>query len=150
MADPIFFEDFHVGQKFAFGHYEVTKEEIVAFAKEFDPQPHHLDEEAGSRSALGGLAASGWHVCAIAMRMAVDHLFNKAEARGGAGVEDCRWLKPVKPGDILRMEVEILAATPHPRRPLGFVKMRWDVFNQREQVASILNTPVFAARESRA
>jgi acyl dehydratase len=150
MSNPLHFEDFHVGQQFAFGHYEVTKDEILAFAREFDPQPHHLDEDAGARSALGGLSASGWHVCAMAMRMAVDHLFNKAEARGGAGVEDCRWIKPVKPGDILRMEAEVLETRVHPRRPLGFVRMRWDVFNQREMVASIVNTPVFATREGHA
>ena len=149
-SDPVFFEDFHAGQTFAFGHYEVTKEEILQFAQEFDPQPHHLDEEAGARSPLGGLSASGWHICAMAMRMAVDNLFNKAEARGGAGVEDCRWLKPVKPGDTLRMEAEVLETRRHPRRPMGFVRMRWDVFNQREQVASIVNTPVFATRGKRA
>ena len=146
MSAPRYFEDFHVGQKFAFGAYEVTKEEIVAFAREFDPQPHHLDEDAAKDSLLGGLATSGWHVCAIAMRLATDHIFNHAEARGGAGVEDCRWLKPVRPGDVLRLEVEVLDTRPHPRRPLGFVTMRWDVFNQREQVARIVNTPIFATR----
>ncbi len=146
MNAPTHFEDFFVGQKLAFGHYEVTKEEIIAFAREFDPQPHHLDEEAGKRSILGGLAASGWHVCSMAMRMCVDGLFAKAQARGGAGVEDCRWLKPVKPGDVLRMEVEILSLRAHPRRPVGFVQMRWDIFNQRELVCSIVTTPLFARR----
>ncbi|HSC18478.1 MAG TPA: MaoC family dehydratase [Rhizomicrobium sp.] len=148
MDTPRYFEDFRVGQKFAFGAYEVTKEEIIAFAREFDPQPHHLDEDAAKNSLLGGLAASGWQVCAIAMRLATDHIFNQAQARGGAGVEDCRWLKPVRPGDMLRLEVEVLATRPHPRRPLGFVTMRWDVFNQREQVASIVNTPIFARRSA--
>jgi acyl dehydratase len=146
MSNPRYFEDFRVGPTFAFGHYEVTNEEILEFAREFDPQPQHLDEDAARHSILGSLSASGWQTCAIAMRIAVDEIFNKAEARGGAGVEDCRWLKPVKPGDILRMEVEVLETTPHPRRPVGFVRMRWDVFNQREKVASILNTPLFAKR----
>jgi len=141
-----YFEDFSVGQKLAFGHYEVTREEIVEFAREFDPQPHHLDDEAGARSMLGGLAASGWHICAMAMRMCCDALFVPGAARGGAGVEDCRWLKPVKPGDVLRMEVEILELRAHPRRPVGFVTMRWDLFNQREQVARIVTTPLFATR----
>src|SRR5262249_61220994 len=79
MSEPRYFEDFHVGQKFAFGHYEVTKAEILEFAKEFDPQPHHLDEEAAKHSMLGGLSASGWHVCAMTMRMVVDSVFGKAE-----------------------------------------------------------------------
>ena len=146
MTAPTHFEDFHVGQKFAFGHYPVMKEEIVAFARLFDPQPHHLDEEAGKQSILGGLAASGWHVCAMAMRMVVDAQLGKAEARGGAGVEDCRWLKPVKPGDVLRMEVEVLEVTAHPRRAVGFVKTRWNIFNQRELVCSIVTTPLFERR----
>jgi acyl dehydratase len=145
---PRYFEDFHVGQRFAFGRYPVTKEEIVAFAREFDPQPHHLDEEAGARSALGGLAASGWHVCAMAMRMVVDGVFASAESRGGAGVEECRWMRPVKPGDVLRLEIEILKTVPHPRRAVGFVTCRWDVFNQKEQVARITTTPLFARREA--
>ncbi len=146
MHMPTHFEDFFPGQKLAFGHYEVTKEEIIQFAREFDPQPQHLDEEMAQRSLLGGLAASGWHVCAMAMRMCVDGLFSKSEARGGAGVEECRWLKPVRPGDVLRLEVEVLETRAHSRRAAGFVTMRWDVFNQREQVASIVNTPLFARR----
>jgi acyl dehydratase len=145
-GQPRYFEDFSVGQKLAFGHYEVTREEIVEFAGEFDPQPHHLEEAAGARSMLGGLAASGWHICAMAMRMCCDALFVPGAARGGAGVEDCRWLRPVKPGDVLRMEVEILELRAHPRRPVGFVTMRWDVFSQREQVARIVTTPLFATR----
>jgi acyl dehydratase len=148
VSGPTHFEDFFPGQKLAFGHYEVTKEEIIDFAREFDPQPHHLDEEAGRNSMLGGLAASGWHICAMAMRMCVDGLFNKSEARGGASVEDCRWLKPVKPGDVLRMEIEILQTRAHPRRAVGFVKMQWDIFNQREQVAQIITTPLFAKRSA--
>ena len=146
MTAPTHFEDFHVGQKFAFGHYSVTTEEIVEFASEFDPQPQHLDEEAGKRSILGGLAASGWHICSIAMRMCVDGLFGKSEARGGTGVEDCRWLKPVRPGDVLRMEIEVLELRAHPRRPVGFVKMRWDIFNRRDMVCSIVTTPLFERR----
>ena len=146
-SEPRYFEDFHIGQRFAFGHYEVTKAEIIAFAKEFDPQPHHLDEEAAKHSMLGGLSASGWHICAMTMRIVVDGVFGKAESRGGAGVEDCRWLKPVRPSDVLRVEAEILELTPHPRKPLGFARMQWNVFNQREQVAMMINTPIFARRD---
>jgi len=133
------FEDFHVGQRLSLGPYEVTKEEIVAFAREFDPQPHHLDEEAAKHSMLGGLGASGWHVCAMTMRMFVDGLAAKTATRGGAGVEDCRWLKPVRPGDVLRLELEVTELRSLDRRPeFGYAKLRWDVFNQREQVASMI------------
>ena len=141
-----YWEDIEIGSKQVLGQYTFTEDEIVRFARAYDPQPHHLDEGAARDSLLGGLAASGWHVCAIAMRLCTDHIFNKAEARGGAGVEECRWLKPVRPGDVLRLEVEVLETRLHPRHPLGFVSMRWDMFNQREQVASIVNTPLFAKR----
>ena len=148
MSAPVYFEDFHIGQKFAFGRYEVTKAEIVAYAREFDPQPHHLDEEAAKHSMLGGLAASGWQVCAIAMRMAVDGVFAHAQSRGGKGVEDCRWLKPVRPGDTLRLEIEILEVSPHPRKPMGFVKMRWDLFSEHELKMSMVSTPMFGFRSA--
>ena len=146
MSHPVYFEDFHVGQKFAFGHYEVTKDDIFEFAREFDPQPHHLDDEAADRSLLRGLSASGWQAGAIAMRLCAEHLLNKTKAVGGAGVEDCRWLKPVRPGDILRMEVEILEVTAHPCRPVGFVKMLWSLFSQREPVTRIITTPIIHRR----
>jgi acyl dehydratase len=141
------FEDFRTGQTFAFGHYDVTKDEIVAFAREFDPQPHHLDEEAGNRSLLGGLAASGWHICAMTMRMVVDGLISKAANRGGVGADECRWMKSVKPGDVLRMEVEVLETRPSKNMPrIGLVRLACRVFNQREQVALLNMTPILARR----
>jgi acyl dehydratase len=146
MDTPRNFEDFAVGQKFDCGSYELTREDVFEFAREFDPQPHHLDEAAADASILGGLSASGWQAGAIAMRLCAEHLLNKTKAAGGAGVEECRWLKPVRPGDILRLEVEILALTPHPRRPVGFVKMLWSLCNQREQVTRIVTTPIIAMR----
>ena len=148
MTDLLHFEDFTPGQKLALdGRYEVTREEIIAFAREYDPQPHHLDDDAAKKTVLGGLAASGWHVCAMAMRLIVDGLVAKSASAGGASVDDCRWLKPVRPGDILRLEVEVLETrAPTSRADIGFVKCRWDVFNQREQVASITSTPIFRRR----
>src|SRR5215469_11394937 len=104
MTDLLHFEDFRAGQTFAFGRYEVTKEEIVEFAREFDPQPHHLDEEAAKRSILGGLAASGWHTCAMTMRMFADMLVPIAAAQGGVGSPEGRWMRPVRPGDVLRAQ----------------------------------------------
>ncbi|HEX3653633.1 MAG TPA: MaoC family dehydratase [Rhizomicrobium sp.] len=148
MSPPRYFEDFHAGQKFTFGGYDLTKEKILAFARAFDPQPHHLDEEAASQTLLGGLSASGWQVGAIAMRLCAEHLLNHTHAAGGTGVDECRWLKPARPGDILRLEVEIVAVSPHPRRPVGFVKMAWNLFNQREKVAHIVTTPIIARRSA--
>jgi len=142
------FEDFSAGQKLALdGRYTVTAEEIVAFARQFDPQPHHLDDEAAKKTVLGGLAASGWHVCAMAMRLIVDGLVGKAASQGAAGVEECRWLKPVRPGDVLRLELEVLETrAPSSRSDIGFVKIRWDLFNQREQVAMMISAPMFLRR----
>ena len=143
------FEDFSPGQTLALDErYAVTKEEIIAFAGQYDPQPHHLDEEAAKKSILGGLAASGWHVCAMAMRMIVDGLVTKAAAQGAAGVEECRWLKPVRPGDVLRLELEVLETrAPTSRNDIGFVKIRWDVFNQTERVAMLVSSPMFLRRK---
>jgi acyl dehydratase len=147
MDVPKYFEDFYAGQKFAFGDYELPKEKILAFARAFDPQPHHLDEAAASQTLLGGLSASGWQVGAIAMRLCAEHLLNHTHAAGGTGVDECRWLKPARADDILRLEVEVVAVSPHPRRPVGFVKMAWNLFNQREKVAHIVTTPIIARRD---
>ncbi|MBI3677280.1 MAG: MaoC family dehydratase [Proteobacteria bacterium] len=133
------FEDFSVGQRFALGPYNVTKEEIIEFAREFDPQPHHLDEDAAKTSMLGGLSASGWHTSVMAMRMFVDGLLNNTATRGGAGVEDARWIKPVRPDDVLRMDVEVIETRAGKRKlDFGYVKCSWTVFNQREQVAKFI------------
>lgn len=137
MSDELLhFEDFAVGRKFFGGPYRVTKDEITAFASEFDPQPHHLDEEAGKKSLLGGLAASGWHVSGLAMRLFADSVVLRTASRGGPGCEEGRWIKPVHPGDVLMLESEVLEARASAsRREIGFVKFAWRLFNQRGQVA---------------
>jgi len=145
----LYFEDFQPGRVFACGPYAVTKEEIFEFASEFDPQPHHLDEEAAKHSMLGTLSASGWHVCAMAMRMACDGLLLQSANRGGSRVAETRWMKPVKPGDVLRMEIHITGAEASPTRPeLGFITMEWRLFNQQEQVALLIVTPRIARRSA--
>jgi acyl dehydratase len=146
MAELLHFEDFPVGRKFAFGSYEVTKEEIFEFAREFDPQPHHLDEEAAKSSMLKGLSASGWHVCAITMRIFADHMISRAAGRGGVGSREARWMKPVRPGDVLRLEAEVVEAKASSSKPVGFVTFDCRVFNQIEQVALISMTPIIARR----
>jgi acyl dehydratase len=148
MTDALLhFEDFTPGQKFFGGPYPVSKEEILAFARAFDPQPHHLDEEAGKKSMLGGLSASGWHVCAISMRMFAETMLLKMVNRGGPGCEDCRWIKPVRPNDVLMLEAEVRETkAPSSRPEFGFVKFTWRVFNQRGQVAELVVTTMPARR----
>ncbi len=149
MPELLHFEDFAVGQVYDCGAREITKDEMVAFAREFDAQPHHMDEEAGKRTMLGGLAASGWQVCALGMRLFADGLILKSANRGGAGVRECRWLKPVRPGDILRLEAHVLETRQSKSRPdVGFVTFEWRLFNRREQVASVILTPILARHEA--
>jgi acyl dehydratase len=146
MTSLLHFEDFTVGHKFDCGPYHVTKDEIVEYAREFDPQPHHLDEEAAKKSILGGLAASGWHTCAMTMRMFADAFVPIAAAQGGIGSPEGRWMKPVRPGDVLRAEAEVIEARPSASKPFGYVTFACKVFNQREQVALILMTPIVTKR----
>ena len=149
MTDTLYFEDFHVGRTFECGPYAVTTQEIVEFAREFDPQPHHLDEEAAKHSMLGGLAASGWHVCAMTMRMFADRMIPVMAARGGSGSREARWMKPVRPGDVLRVEAMVVETKQSRGRPdIGHVVFECRVFNQKEQVALVLMTPVIARRSA--
>jgi acyl dehydratase len=146
-GELLHFEDFAIGRTFFGGPYRVTKDEIFAFAREFDPQPHHLDEEAAKHSMLGGLSASGWHVSAIAMRLFAEAVILKTNNLGGPGCDDGRWMKPVRPGDVLMFEAEVLSARPSGSRPeIGFVKFAWRLFNQREQVAEFVVTTMPARR----
>ena len=126
-----FFEDFHPGDIRETGSVVVTKEEIVAFARQFDPQPFHIDEEAARRSPYGGLIASGWHSAALCMRMIVSMLGPDSGSLGSPGVDELRWLKPVRPGDELSVRVEVLEAIPSRSKPdRGLVKLRYTTRNQ--------------------
>jgi acyl dehydratase len=133
---PRFFEDFRVGEVMTFGHAPVTREAIVAFAREFDPQPFHLDEQAARSSPYGGLIASGWHTAAMMMRMAVDeYLGPKSGSLGSPGVDEVRWLKPVRPGDTLHLRVSVLEVTPSRSKPnRGSVKLNYETLNQSDEV----------------
>ncbi len=127
----LYWEDFPVGNVREFGHQLVSAEDIVRFATEFDPQPFHLDDEAAKSSLFKGLCASGWHTCAMAMRMMCDDNLLKSASLGSPGIDNLRWLKPVRPGDILRMRLTVLEARPMESRPtVGLVKSRWEVINQ--------------------
>jgi acyl dehydratase len=130
---PTYFEDFRPDQVFEFGGRTVTAEEIVAFAREFDPQPIHLeDREDGP---FGGLIASGWHTGALFMRMYADAVLNQTVSMGSPGVEEIRWLVPVRPGDTLRGRATILDVRPSAKRPdRGTVRARLEALNQSGQV----------------
>ncbi len=108
------FEDFVPGEVTTFGAYEVTKDEVIDFASQFDPQPFHLDEEAGRASMLGGLAASGWHSCAILMRMMFDGFMNGSTSIGSPGIDEVRWLKPVFPATCCRSAARSSMRGPRP------------------------------------
>lgn len=144
----VYFEDLPQGTVLEFGERLITREEIIAFASEFDPQPHHLDEEAAKRSMLSGLSASGWHTCALMMRMLCDGLVYRAASLGSPGIEEVRWMKPVRPGDVLRMRGEVTSARRSKSKPMGIVDITWQLFNQREQVASMKAIGLYALRDS--
>lgn len=127
-----YFEDVEVGSKASFGRYEVTREEVIAFASRYDPQSFHLSNEAAAATHFGRLSASGWHTCAMTMSMIVESMKDRQEAGlGSPGVDELRWLKPVYPGDVLRCETEILEKRRSASRPeMGLYKSRMTVFKQ--------------------
>lgn len=124
------YEDFSVGQVFDLGTYPVTVKEIIAFAREFDPQPFHLDEAVAKASLLGGLAASGWHSSAMVMRMMTDAYLGRAASMGSSGLDEVKWLKPVYAGETLTGKMTVLSRRVSAKRPeLGILKCRWELFN---------------------
>jgi acyl dehydratase len=133
MAAEIWFDDLVIGGRCAAGPVTATREEAIAFAAAFDPQPYHLDDEAAARSVFGGLALSGWHTAALAMRLLVEARPFGAHPILGLGVDELRWLAPVRPGDALRLEGEIVALTPSRAKPQGTVRMRLTLLNQRDE-----------------
>ena len=144
------FEDFTPGRRFAFAERTLTADEIVAFAREFDPQPMHLDEAAGRASILGGLAASGWHTCCMFMRMMCDGFLLDSTSQGSPGLDYVRWKKPVLAGDRLSGRSIVLDKRASRSKPgLGFVTVRSELLNQRgEVVLELQNTGMFLAREA--
>lgn len=131
-----YFEDIEVGAKASFGHYEVTREEVVAFAERYDPQPFHLSDDAAAQTHFGRLSASGWHTCGMTMAMVVENLKAKRQAGlGSPGLDELRWLKPVYPGDTLRCETEVLDKRASQSRPeMGSYRSQMKVINQDDVV----------------
>ena len=128
----VFFEDIEVGAMASFGRYEVTREEVIEFATRYDPQPFHLSDEAAAQTHFGRLSASGWHTCAMTMRMLVDNITERRQAGlGSPGLDELRWLKPVYPGDVLRVESEVLSKRQSQSRPeMGSFQSAVRVYNQ--------------------
>lgn len=130
-----YFDDFAVGQTFDFPPRTVTEEEIIAFAKEYDPQSFHIDREAAAKSPFGGIIASGWHTVGMMMRLMVENVIRGAASMGSPGVEQVRWVKPVRPGDTLHLKGTVLAARPSQSKPdRGVLTTQYELRNQHGEV----------------
>ncbi|NWG26888.1 MAG: MaoC family dehydratase [Pseudorhodoplanes sp.] len=146
-APKLHFEDFAPGQIREFGPRVITREEIVAFAAEFDPQPMHLDEEAARHTLLGGLAASGWHSCGLMMRMMCDGFLLNSASMGANAIEEVCWLKPVRPGDSLTLRATVLDTRTSKSRPdLGFVGTLMELRNQSGECVMTLKAALMMGR----
>ena len=146
----LYFEDIEVGVVRRYGRYEVTREEVLDFARRYDPQPFHLDDEAAAATHFGRLSASGWHTGAMAMRMMVDDMATRRQAGlGSPGIEQLRWLRPVYPGDTLRCESEVVSKRRSASRPeMGLLNGRATVFNQNDEaVMTMVSIGLIAVRD---
>jgi acyl dehydratase len=134
MNKVYYLEDFTVGQIFATGRTRIDSDQIKAFARQFDPQPFHLDEEAAQNSVFRGLAASGWHTAAVTMRLMADGEFKPAGGIIGVGFDELSWSRPVRPGDELHAKSEILDVRPSKSRPdRGLIRVRTTTYNQNDE-----------------
>lgn len=133
--DLLHWEDFRVGERHELGSLQVSREDIIAFASKYDPQPFHVDEAMAKQSMFGGLIASGWHTCALVMRMMCDSYLLRSASVGSPGIDNLKWLKPVRPNDRLRGFRTTLEVRGSKSRPeVGLVKSLWEVFNQRDEM----------------
>ena len=134
-AIKYYWEDFVPGWEYVSPARSLSAQEITAFAREYDPQTYHTDEEAAKATPFGGLIASGWQTCAVAMRLMCDGYLLQTSCIGSPGLDEVRWFKPVRPGDALRLHSTALEQTPSQKDPgRGTVKFRWDVLNQNNEV----------------
>ncbi|MAP68750.1 MAG: acyl dehydratase [Erythrobacteraceae bacterium] len=145
-----FYEDLAIGQKQAFGRYEVTREEVIEFASKYDPQPFHLDDDAAAATHFGRLSASGWHTCAMTMAMLVENLkANRQAGLGSPGIDQLRWKKPVFPGDTLRCESVVIEKRRSGSRPeMGIFQSSLTVFNQNDEpVLEMVSNGLISTRD---
>ncbi|CAM3094871.1 MULTISPECIES: MaoC family dehydratase [Cupriavidus] len=144
----LYFEDFEVGSRRELGSYLVTEEEILNFARQYDPQPFHIDKEAAANSIYGGLISSGWMTCSIMMRLLVLSTTGKSASMGSPGVDEIRWLKPVYAGDTLTVVLNVLDSRPSQSKPdRGVVHTQWEATNQRgELVCTVKGMGMYGRR----
>jgi acyl dehydratase len=142
------YEDFEVGKTIEVGKWTLTEEEVLDFATKFDPQPFHVDKAAAEKSIYGGIIASGWHTCGIMMRLMVDNLLRDSSSMGSPGLDEVRWIKPVRPGDTLTVSTTTLEARPSTSKPdRGIVVTQWEARNQHgELVATVKGMSLFKRR----
>ena len=147
-AKRYYWEDFTVGRVITLGSTPVTREATLGFAQQFDPQPFHLDDAAAEASLFKRLSASGWHTCAMTMRLMCDGYLNDSAGLGSPGIDELRWLKPVYPGDVISAEMTVLEARVMNSKPhVGLVLSRWRVFNQSgDDVMTMQGWGMFAVR----
>jgi len=149
MSKIHYLEDFAVGQVFATGRLKIDAEQIKAFAKQFDPQPFHLDEAAAQSSVFRGLAASGWHTAALTMRLMADGEFKPAGGIIGVGFDELSWQKPVRPGDELYAKSEILEVRPSKsRKDRGLIRVRTTTYNQKDEAVQSFTGNLIVPRRS--
>ena len=142
-----FFESVEPGAILELGSRTVSEEEILAFGREYDPQPFHIDPVAAEASIFGGLVASGWHTCALTMRLMVDSFLSRAASLGSPGVEQIRWLRPVRPGDTISVRIVVLETRASQSKPdRGAVKMRTEVTNQAGELVMTMESTGLVGR----
>lgn len=145
----LYFDDIQIGDRREVGDYTFTREEILEFGRRFDPQPFHVDEQAAKRSPYGGLIASGWHTVSVCMRIVVTSMLGEESGSlGSPGADEIRWLKPVRPGDTLRVLTEVIEKRPSSSKPdRGLIKLRWTALNQDgEAVMTMIGLGIFCCR----
>jgi acyl dehydratase len=147
----LYWEDFHPGRVFEHGPRRMPRNEMIAFAAEFDPQPMHLDEAAARATMLGGLCASGWYLCCIVMRMVVDAFAHQAASMGAPGVDEVKWLIPVRPDDQVRLRATVIESRASRTRPdLGFVRFTFELFNgEGARVMTLSSSMMMGRRDAR-
>ena len=144
MSQDRWFEDYVPGAVHDLGSVVVDEQEVIAFARQFDPQPFHLDKEWAERSAFGGLIASGWHTACMVMRLICDHYLSEVSSEGSPGIDELRWLRPVRPGDQLTVRITILDARRSRSRPeRGIVRSQTETLNQDGEVVMHLTSTIF-------
>lgn len=143
----IWWEDFRVGERLELGRHTFTEAEIVAFGREYDPQPFHIDPEAARQGAFGGLVASGWQTCAVGMRLLVER--GQSASLGSPGIDSIRWLKPVRAGDTVTYRSIVVESRASASRPgVGLVKQRWEAVNQHGELVLTMEGWGFFGRKN--